>query len=115
MGGTWRPAVLQLVQVVAFLGAVDGEKEGRRLQSGVLTVLADERCAQGHAPACVLECHSVHVPRIVRSTFAAESAALSTALGRQVDARLLGEPGCSDGWRYRPRAPGVLLADAKSL
>ena len=55
------------------------------------------------------------------STLAAESASLSTALDRQLYARLLvealvhGEPDCSEGWRYRLRVPGILVTDAKSL
>ena len=61
------------------------------------------------------------IPRIVRPTLAAESASLSTALDKQLYARLLaeallhGEPDFSEGWRYRLKVPGILVTDAKSL
>ena len=87
----------------------------------MLTVLTDDRVAREPTNASVLEYHSVRIPRVVRSTMAAESASMSTALSRQLYARLLvealvhGDPDVSEGWRYRLRVPGVLVTDAKSL
>ena len=109
------------MQLVTFLDASFGKEEGCRSQSGMLTVMTDDRVATQRTPACILEYHSVRIPRIVKSTLAAESASLSTALDRQLYARLLleallhGEPDCTEGWRYRLRIPGVLVTDAKSL
>jgi hypothetical protein len=117
----FRPTDLARMQVVTFFDASFGKEEGSRSQAGMLTILTDARVSTGPSQGNVLEFQSVRIPRIVRSTLAAESASLSTALDRQLYARLVlealifGNPDTSEGWRYRLRIPGTLVTDAKSL
>ena len=105
---------LDKVQLVTFLDASFGKEEGCRSQSGMITLLTDDRVATQRTPACVVEFHSVRIPRIVKSTLAAESASLSTALDRQLYARLLleallhGEPDCSAGLAQQTQDTGHL-------
>jgi len=52
---------------------------------------------------------------------AAEAAALSTALDRQLYLRLVlesiphGAPQCGPDWRHKLKVPGILITDARSL
>ena len=69
----------------------------------------------------MVEFGSSVIHRVVRSTLAAEAAALSTALDRQLYLRLVleslihGEPECGPDWRHHLKVPGMLITDAKSL
>ena len=70
----------------------------------------------------LVEYESTTIQRVVRSTMAAESAALSKAFDRQLYLRLMVEtilydqPEIHDtDWRVGLRVPGILVTDAKSL
>ena len=74
-----------------------------------------------HTQCNLVEYQSTRINRVVKSTMAAESASLSTALDRQLYLRLLvetylyGETEANDEWRYKLRVPGILVTDARSL
>ena len=68
------------------------------------------------------EFESSAIRHVERSAMAAESAALSKALDRQLYMRLMietllyGHPELKEiDWRAHPRIPGILVTDAKSL
>eukprot|EP00959_Pyramimonas_sp_CCMP1952_P305325 6389656-Pyramimonas_sp.AAC.1 len=73
------------------------------------------------AVCCLVEFQSSTITRVVGSTMAAESAAMSVALDRQLYLRLLieavlyGELPLQGGWRLVLKVPEALVTDAKSL
>ena len=86
------------------------------------TVLTDQRVTSQQALRNLVEYESSTIQRVVHSTLAAESAALSKSLDRQLYLRLVvetllyGQPELKDrDWRVELRIPGILVTDAKSL
>jgi hypothetical protein len=86
-----------------------------------MTVLTEENIQEGPATCVLVEFESTRINRVVKSTMAAESAALSKTLDRQLYVRLLvesllyGEPELGEDWRYKLKIPGVLVTDARPL
>ena len=77
--------------------------------------------ALGAADCNLAEFQSSTIPRVVKSTMAAESAILSIALDRHLYLRLLmeclmyGEPELGTNWRHKLKIPGTLVTDSTSL
>ena len=73
------------------------------------------------APVNIVEFESSTIKRRVKSTMAAESAALGVALDRHLFVRLLlesiiyGEPDYNSSWREKLKIPGIMVTDAASL
>ena len=90
-------------------------------QAGFISMLCSDEVLKGPTKCNIVEYLSTRISRVVKSTMAAESASLSTALDRQVYLRLLveayihGEPPMSDDWKYNLKVPGILVTDARSL
>jgi hypothetical protein len=109
------------LRVVTCFDASYAQEEGGRSQSAFITVLTDQRVEKGKAHSPLIELGSSKIQRVVRSTMAAESAALSIALDRQLyvrylaEALLFGEPPLHSGWKSHLQVPGILVADARSV
>ena len=85
-------------------------------------MLTDVKVASRPVVGNLVEYESSTIRRVVRSTMAAESAALSKSLDRQfylrlmIESLLYGQPELRDtDWRLNLRVPGILVTDAKSL
>ena len=109
------------LQVVTPFDASFAREPGMRSQLGFMNLITS-KCINKHECLCnVVEFQSSTIHRVVKSTLAAEAAALSTAIDRQLYLRLLlesllyGEPECGPDWRHKLEIPGVLVTDAKSL
>jgi hypothetical protein len=112
---------LSKVNVVTAFDASFAHEDGLKSQAGFLSLLSTTDILRGDAPCALLEFQSSTISRVVKSTMAAESASLSTALDRQLYLRLLlqsllhGEPEYTPDWRHKLKIPGVMVTDAKSL
>ncbi|MDA8584406.1 hypothetical protein N9L68_09215 [bacterium] len=91
-------------------------------QGSMFTVLTDQNVTSQQVIGNLVEYESSTIQRVVQSTMAAESAALSKSLDRQLYLRLVveillyGQPELQDRDRRTAlRVPGILVADAKSL
>ena len=90
-------------------------------QAGFVSFITTSAVTQGGVPCALVEFQSATISRVVKSTLAAESASLSTALDRQLYLRLLtqsllyGEPHFDPEWRHKLKIPGIMVTDAKSL
>ena len=90
-------------------------------QGGFLSFVTGKEICEGPSLCTMAEFQSATISRVVKSTMAAESAALSTAVDRQLYLRLLlecliwGEPNLTVDWRNKLKIPGILVTDARSL
>ena len=86
-----------------------------------ISLVTDSRVEHGYCHCGLVEYASNKISRVVRSTMAAERAALSTAVDRQLYLRALlqtllyGEVNYGPGWREKLCVPGVLVTDARSV
>ena len=107
--------------VVTHFDASFAQEAGMKSQCGFLTFLAPEEVARQSVKTTMLEFQSSTIARVVKSTMAAESAALSTAIDRHLYVRLLlqavmnGEPEYGQDWRLHLKVPGIVVTDARSL
>jgi hypothetical protein len=112
---------IEQITVMTALDASFAKEPGMKSQAGFMSFLTDWSVMQVEAPCALVEFQSVTISRVVKSTLAAESMSLSTALDRQLYLRLLvqsllhGEPVYDPEWRHKLKVPGVLITDAKSL
>jgi len=112
---------LKTAIIVTTVDASFANEAGRRSQLGFVTLISDEGILKGYRHAGMLEFASNKIQRVVRSTMAAESAALSMATDRQLYARALwqalttGEPHFGPRWREELMVHGYLVTDARSL
>jgi len=117
----YPPVDIQNCIIVTSFDASFAKEAEMKSQSGFLTFVSDQRIKHEPAKCCLIEYQSTKIDRVVKSTMAAESAALSRALDRQLYARLMleailhGEPEFDEGWRHRLKIPGIVVTDAKSL
>ena len=109
------------VALITVMDASFANEPGRKSQAGFISLMTTESIKRGAADCNVTEFQSSTIPRVVRSTMAAESASPSTALDRHLYLRLLmecliyGEPNLEENWRHKLRIPGTLITDSKSL
>ena len=107
--------------VVTSFDANFARQIGMRSQLGFLSFISDDAIEKEECVCSQVEFGSSVIRRVVRSTLAAEAAALSTALDRQLYLRLVlesilhGEPQCGPDWRHKLKVPGILITDARSL
>jgi hypothetical protein len=117
----FSPFDLKDMTVVTVMDASFGNEEGKKSQCGFLNLVTEKKITSGSATCNIAEYQSSTIGRVVRSTMAAEAAALSTALDRHLFLRLMlecmlfGEPDLTGHWRHRLKIPGVLVTDSKSL
>lgn len=105
-----------------YFDASFAQEEGFKSQGGMFTVLTDAKVVSQPVIGNLVEYESSTIRRVVRSTMAAESAALSKSLHRQLYLRLMVES-LLDGqaelrdtdWHVHLRVPGILVTGAKSL
>ncbi len=107
--------------VVTNFDASFAQEEGLKSQAGYVSYITTEDIKEKPAVCDIIEFQSVRIDRVVKSTMAAESAALSKALDRQLYARLVfesvlhGEPEFGPNWRHQLKIQGIVVTDAKSL
>ena len=119
---TFRPIDLSKLTVMTSFDASFAEEVGMKSQAGFFSYMTTSNILKGETICDIVEFHSGTIPRVVKSTMAAESAALSIALDRQLYLRLLieailyGEPEVfAHDWRQKLKIPGICVTDAKSL
>ena len=107
--------------VVTSLDASFSKEEGMKSQCGFISVITENKILEQPTLCSIVEYQSTRISRVVKSTMAAESAALSLALDRQLylrfmlEAVLYGEPPMGPNWRHELKIPGILVTDARSL
>ena len=107
--------------VVTFLDASFAKETKGRSQQGMFQVATTTNALEGKTTANQIETNSSKISRVVKSTMAAESCSLGTAVDRQLYVRLLfqvcmyGEENMDKDWRLGLRVPGYLVTDARSL
>ena len=107
--------------VVTFVDASFAKEPGCKSHAGFITVRTTKDMATDIRDCCIVEFQSNTISRVVKSTMAAESASLSSAVDRHVYVRLLlesmlvGEHADLRDCHYRLTIPGVMVTDAKSL
>ena len=112
---------LDNVALVTVMDASFANEPGKKSQGGFLNLMTTKEIALGAADCNLTEFQSSTIPRVVKSTMAAESAILSIALDRHLYLRLLmecllhGEPELGTNWRHKLKIPGTLVTDSKSL
>eukprot|EP00971_Amphidinium_carterae_P218884 4344746-Amphidinium_carterae.1 len=120
----FRPINEEKVATVTVHDASFAREVGGRSQAGRVTAITDERALQGEAPFCIVEFSSTRIRRVVRSTMAAESAAIADALDSHLFVRVLWNALSSASWKSQQtwqqelaKSPGVsyLVTDGKSL
>lgn len=105
---------------VSFFDAGLGKKDGAA-QQGEVHLISSTEVAEKVCRANLLEFHSNKISRVVRSSMAAESCAMTSAADKQLYNRLLfgalrfGVLDVPCEWRKSLRAKGFLITDAKSL
>ena len=117
-----RKLDLSSLACLTYFDASFAQEEGFKSQGGMFTVLTRVSVVSQPVLGNLVEYESSTIRRVVRSTMAAESAALSKSLDRQLYLRLMvenliyGQPELRDtDWRVHLRVPGILVTDAKSL
>ena len=106
---------------VTYFDASLGKAESRSAQQGELHFLTGSSVEIQPTKASVIELHSSKVHRIVRSSLAAESCALTAAADKLLFNRVLfgalffGKTDVQPDWRETLQAAGILLTDAKAL
>jgi hypothetical protein len=107
--------------IVTSLDASFSKEEGMKSQCGFISVITENTILDQPTLCSIVEYQSTRITRVVKSTMAAESAALSLALDRQLYLRLMleailyGEPPMGPNWRHELKIPGILVTDARSL
>jgi hypothetical protein len=105
--------------MVAFSDASFGNMPRHGSQAGYLILVAEQSCVKTTAKAAVVFWASHRIKRVVKSTLAAEAAALSEAQDQLEYARVLFMQmlGKVEGrnWQEALKMPGYLVMDAKSL
>ena len=107
--------------VLTVFDASFAGEENMKSQAGYLNLITDTSVRTGDAVCNIAEFSSSTINRVVRSTMAAESVALSLAIDRQMYLRLIiecvlyGEPDLTKDWRSGLTVTGVSVTDAKSL
>ena len=118
----FRKTDLSRAMVVTIMDASFANEAGKRSQMGLMNIITESTVNEQSTIGNLVEFQSSTIQRVVRSTLAAESASLSTALDRGLYCRLLlecflyGEPAeYAPDWRHKLKVPGVTVTDAKSL
>ena len=107
--------------LLSFFDASLGKEEDGRSQLGGIHFLTTEAVKRGPALAAPIEYHSSRSTRVVRSSMAAESNAMSLTVDRHLYLRILldilwtGEIEIKEDWRKHLRFGGGLVTDARSL
>jgi hypothetical protein len=105
--------------MVAFSDASFGNMPRHGSQAGFMILVAEAKCVKESAKAAVVSWASHRIKRVVKSTLAAEAAALSEAQDQLEYSRVLFMQmlGQVDGrnWQEALKMPGYLVMDAKSL
>ena len=96
---------LEEIVALAIFDASFAQEAGLKSQCGMFRVLTDRQATNRLVIGNLLEVESSTILRVVRSTMAAESAALSK---RRTDL-------ADRDWRSALRVPGILIVDAESL
>ena len=115
-----QPMNLDEATLVTVMDASFANEPGKKSQGGFFNLWTIKGIAQGPETCNLTEFQTSTIPRIVRSTMAAESAILSIALDRHLYLRLLmeclmyGEPELASNWRHKLKIPGTLVTDSKS-
>ena len=105
---------------VTYFDAALGKKDGVA-QSGEIHLLTDTQAISEKRMSNILEFHSNKISRVVRSSMAAESCALTRGADHQLYNRLLydalrfGKVKTDGSWRDTLRVPGILVTDARAL
>ena len=105
---------------ISFFDASLG-KSSNRAQQGEVHFLSTTLALQQETVANMIEFHSNKVPRVVRSSLAAEGSAMATAGDRMLYNRVLfdalyhGKLEIGSNWRRELGTPGCLVTDAKGL
>ena len=106
---------------VSYFDAALGRKNDGSAQSGELHLITDVGALRESRNANVIEYHSNKIARVVRSSMAAESCALTKSTDHQLYNRLLydalkyGHTEVHSDWRSTLRVSGVQVTDAKAL
>ena len=110
---------LETAVMVAFSDASFGNMPRHGSQAGFMILVAGATCVKQSAKAAVVSWASHRIKRVVKSTLAAEAAALSEAQDQLEYARaqFMQMLGKVDGrnWQEALKMPGYLVIDAKSL
>ena len=84
-----KPLGLAKLAIISFLDASFANETKGRSQQGMFQVAATTDALKGKTTGNQIEINSSKITRVVKSTRAAESASLGTALDRQLYVRLL--------------------------
>jgi hypothetical protein len=107
---------LKCPRVITPFDASFAKELGGKSQGGFITMAADDSVLKGLAPVNLIEFSSFRIHRVVRSTMAAESAALCIALDRQLYARVVfegmlkGEKKVTLQWKEKMQVPGEVMS-----
>ena len=118
---TFRALDLNDLVVATPFDASFAKEADMKSQCGFMSFLTTSAVMTEPTQCSLVEFQSSTISRRVKSTMAAESAALSTAVDRHLYLRLLvesilyGEPEYGTNWRTQLKIPGVCITDAKSL
>ena len=106
---------------VTYFDASLGKSALARAQQGEVHFITSSQALHCDSTANMIEFHSNRVPRVVRSSLAAEGASMASAGDRQLFNRVLfdalfhGRAEISSSWRRELQTDGVLITDAKGL
>ncbi|CAE8672228.1 unnamed protein product [Polarella glacialis] len=107
-------------RVITPFDASFANEDGGKSQAAYVTVVTDDRVLTQEAVGNLVEFGSNKIHRVVRSTMAAESAALSIALDKQLYVRMLleallyGERSFSPEWKEHMTIPGMVMAQTRT-
>ncbi|CAE8702081.1 unnamed protein product [Polarella glacialis] len=107
-------------RVITPFDASFANEDGGKSQAGYVTIVTDDRVLTQEAVGNLVEFGSNKIHRVVRSTMAAESAALSIALDKQLYVRMLleallyGERSFSPEWKEHMTIPGMVMAQTRT-
>ena len=116
----YRPLEGEICFVTYFDASLGRTKDGTA-QQGELHLMTDVLAMTEERNANLIEYHSNKISRVVRSSMAAESCALTGAADKQLYNRLLyeslrnGKSEVSSEWRESLQTQGIVVTDAKSL
>lgn len=107
--------------IVSFFDASLGKKEVLSAQLGEFHVITSEDVKDHRVRGNVVEYHSNKIPRVVRSSMAAEGCAMTSAADHQLLTRMIwgafthGKTVVDAKWRKSLITTGAVITDAKSL
>ena len=116
----YRPLGSQTLLFTYFNAAL-GRKNDGSAQAGKFHLPTDKSALNTEQPSNLLEYHSSKISRVVRSSMAAESCALSKGADYQLYNRLLYDALCfgrveiQEDWRSQLRVEGLMVTDAKAV